>query len=400
MVEPSEAEAVARIGVVIGKFEPPHLGHLALVEFAARACHDRLHVIVCERGDEAVEANVRACWLLHSLPDDLTPRVTFHCTIDDLPETPVPWARRTLAVLAEDPPDAAFTSEEYGPTWAAAMGIRHVQFDLARRRVPTSGTAVRAEVVGRFGDLVPAARAGLARRIVVVGAESTGKTTLASDLARVLRSDWVPEYGRLHWAERPVGAPPTTDEFLHIARTQRDLVDFRAHAVTVPWIVVDTDALVTAVWHQRYVGQCDARLEAEAGRRPQLYVVCGDELPWTQDGTRESRDERAWMQQDMVARVVASDVPWVTVNGSREHRVMAALEAIKAHCPAPDLSGPTKVDATVVPPPTPEVRAVDERLRAMVAASCTPADRRARLTDRIESVALTDHESDAEAERR
>ena len=66
------------------------------------------------------------------------------------------------------------------------------------RRVPVSGTAVRADPAGALALLSAPVRACLARRVVVVGAESTGTTTMARALAGALRrtAAWVPEYGR------------------------------------------------------------------------------------------------------------------------------------------------------------------------------------------------------------
>ncbi len=372
----SNAPCRPRVGVVVGKLNPPHLGHLALIEFAGEHCRERVHVIVCERDGDVVEAALRARWMSFSLPDELTKseKVHFHVTPDDIPEEPEPWARRTLELLAEDPPDAAFTSEDYGEPWAAAMDIRHVSFDPDRRRVATSATAIRRDPVGRYGDLVPAARAGLVRTVVLVGAESTGKTTLARDLAVALGTRWVPEYGRLYWDERP-DTSPTLDEFAHIASIQQELIELHAREVSVPWLIADTDALVTEVWAERYLGEKVDRLSSpgSAGRAA-LRILCGDEIPWIQDGTRESRAQRSAMQRATVERLKHSDMPWVEVTGSRKQRLNRALAAVRQHSPPPVLHQRLDGMASMFPPPRPEVVDISARLERMVAAADATKD--------------------------
>jgi NadR type nicotinamide-nucleotide adenylyltransferase len=192
-VDATPPGAGRRLGVSVGKFNPPHLGHLLLLTAAAARC-DELHVLVGRRPGQALDAADRAAWLADALPD----HVRFHVTDEDIPEAPGPWAAHALELLPRRP-DVAFTSEAYGAPWAAAMGCAHEPVDPSRSRVPTSGTALRADLRGGFALLVPAARAALARRVVLVGAESTGKSTLADALAAALRTTAAPEHGRTYW---------------------------------------------------------------------------------------------------------------------------------------------------------------------------------------------------------
>src|SRR5689334_7021462 len=94
-------------------------------------------------------------------------------------------------------------------------------------------------------------RATLCSRMVILGAESTWTTTLAKALAAELGTTWVPEYRRQWRAERPGGLdrPWESTEFDLIAREQSRQEDLAARSVPVPWLVADTDALATAVWH-------------------------------------------------------------------------------------------------------------------------------------------------------
>ena len=246
------------------------------------------------------------------------------------------WARRTrqlcLAGFGREP-DVAFTSEEYGPRYARFLGARHVSVDPGRVRVPISGTAVRADPWAAWDQLHPCVRAWYTIRVCVVGAESTGTTTLARGLAAHYDCDWVPEYGRTFCEERlAVGQNIDwrTEDFIHIARRQQADEDAAARGGG-RLLICDTDALATSIWHQRYLGTGSAVVAAiAAGRRYALYLLTGDDIPFVQDGTRDGEYLRGWMTQRSREELTARALPWVEVTGSRAQRLAAATTHVDA----------------------------------------------------------------------
>jgi len=178
-------------GVTVGKFNPPHLGHAHLICSAANQV-DKLYVLVCHK-DGQIDASLRTAWLKDATPENCH----FIITPDDIPEAPEPWAHRALELI-DQPIDVAFTSEDYGDAWASCMDVTHVCIDVDRQSVPISATAIHKNPVEHFSFLVPAARAALCKRVVLAGAESSGKSTMAKALAQALGTVWIPEYGRLY----------------------------------------------------------------------------------------------------------------------------------------------------------------------------------------------------------
>jgi NadR type nicotinamide-nucleotide adenylyltransferase len=239
-----------RRGLVIGKFRPPHKGHGLLIE-TALARVDRLTVVVCADASDSIPADLRAAWLRELYP---TADVRVVDTTGRDPDDSALWARLTRGWLGAAP-DVVFTSEAYGPRYARHLGCAHVAVDPERARVPVSGSRVLADPAAHLAALEPPVRAYFVPRVVLVGAESTGKSTLARALAAHYGTSWVPEYGRTFWdglLTLPCIAPTTAD-FLHIARTQRRLEEQLArHADRV--LICDTDAFCTWLWHERYLG--------------------------------------------------------------------------------------------------------------------------------------------------
>jgi NadR type nicotinamide-nucleotide adenylyltransferase len=170
-------------------------------------------------------------------------------------------------------------------------------------------------------------------RVCVLGAESTGKTTLAAALAEHYRTLWVPEYGAPyhHVGRGDPHRPWTSDEFLHIARIRDWLEEFLAgYANHV--LLCDTDTFVTAVFHEVYLGERNAELEALVEpRRYALYLLCDVDTPFHRDrlGLRRE-DARRAMHERYVEHLRASGVPWVEVRGMHDERIGTAVEAVDA----------------------------------------------------------------------
>lgn len=323
------------VGVTIGKFNPPHLGHLHLIRRAAGEV-DRLFVVLCDRADQTIRGDERRSWLQRDAPKN----ATFIVTPDDLPEASEPWARRVLALLP-DPPDLAFTSEPWGPEWAALMGAEHVAVDELRTAFPISGTEVRADLGGAFQWLVPSARVALAHRVVLIGAESTGKSTMAEALAREFHTVWVPEHGRWYWEGRRylLDQSWSSDELRRIGAAQRRLAADLARRSPNGLVVEDTDTLVTAVWHERYLGSADPELDTMASEAlPDLYLMCAPDFEWVQDGTRESKDHRREMHGRMLSRAEASGRPVAVLQGTHEERLVQAVTLVRPLLSFPELT--------------------------------------------------------------
>jgi NadR type nicotinamide-nucleotide adenylyltransferase len=167
---------------------------------------------------------------------------------------------------------------------------------------------------------------GLARRVVLTGSESTGKTTLAADLARHYDVLWVPEYvrGYADWKLAPLDAGDVTPIALGQIAVQ-DAALTRAGGL----LLFDTDLLSTAVYAEHYYGKCpDWVTQAVLARRADLYVLCDIDVPWTSDLQRDRPDDRQAMQGLFREALLSRGFPVVDVRGDWRERFLTARTAI------------------------------------------------------------------------
>ncbi len=167
---------------MLGKFYPFHAGHQALVRAAAARC-ERVTVQVLASSVESIPLDVRAAWVREEHPDVRVVAAMDEAEVDF--DSPAAWDAHMPLIrdLLDEPVDAVLTSDPYGEELARRLDASWVQVDPGRVGTPVSGTAVRADVAGHWWALPSPVRAWFVRRVVVVGAESTGTTTLSHALA-------------------------------------------------------------------------------------------------------------------------------------------------------------------------------------------------------------------------
>lgn len=166
------------------------------------------------------------------------------------------------------------------------------------------------------------------KKIVVIGPESTGKSTLSHALAAQLQTVWVPEYARGYLEQ--LGRPYEEPDLLNIAHGQlktEDALLLQANQL----LVCDTDLQVIKVWSEAKYGRCDKKiLEAIAARTYDMYLLTYTDVIWEDDPLREHSlpEERAYFYNIYRDIVQSSGLPWADIRGTHEERVKLSLQAI------------------------------------------------------------------------
>ena len=316
-----------RTGLVIGKFMPPHTGHLGLLA-AAREQVDELYVVLFSKPHEPIPGALRLAWLRELLPGIQVFHVDVERAVDfDDPDAWSFWVSTLRAALPGDP-DWVFSSESYGAELARRLGARHVMGDASRCLVPISATQIRRRPLTYWQFIPPPVRPYFVKRVAIVGAESTGKTTLARALAAHFETVWVPEHARDYLLAR--GGVATRDDMLIIANGQAALEDRLAREAD-RLLVCDTNLLTTQLWHEHYFGRCPPEIRQLAGERTaNLYLLCDLDVPWVGDGLRDSPQQREWFQARFRSELAALGLPCVVLTGTLENRLADAIRHVTA----------------------------------------------------------------------
>ncbi|SIO45539.1 AAA family ATPase [Chitinophaga niabensis] len=166
------------------------------------------------------------------------------------------------------------------------------------------------------------------KKIVVIGPESTGKSTLSAQLAAHYQTLWVPEFAREYLTQ--LNRPYEQEDLLRMAEGQLITEDEAAEKAN-KLLICDTDLHVIKVWSEAKYGDCDPRiLELIATRKYDLYLLTYIDIAWEDDPLREhpKPEEREYFYQIYRDIVMNSGQPWADIRGGYEQRLQTAVGAV------------------------------------------------------------------------
>jgi len=319
------------LGFVLGKFMPPHQGHVYMCEFARNYC-EKLVILVCSLPNEPIPGELRYRWMKEMFPD---------CTVlhetRDLPQEPVGedpefwriWGEvvhKACHKYNKYTPDVVFASENYGHKLAESVGAQFVPVDINRTARNISGTAVRNDPFGNWDYIPQVVRPYFVKKVTLFGPESTGKSTLATELGDYYQTMVVPEYGRTY--TETFGPEVDAADLMNIvAGHQASVAAAKRQANKI--LIEDTDPVMTAVWSDMLLGKRDPWFDSFQDHSD-LYLLCDVDIPWEDDGTRYFKDEESrfmffkYCEDELIKR----KVNYCLISGSRSARFIKAKWAI------------------------------------------------------------------------
>lgn len=337
-----------KTGLVIGKFAPLTRGHINLINHAATQC-EKLIVVVSHdsrwlnkqspRDQKVLTLKNRTRWLEQVYADIDHIRIE-HLIEDDIPEYPNGWEGYAELLdfnYGHIPGITIFSSElEYDDKYKEYLPyFRHVVVDAERTRVPISATMIREDLMKYWEFLPSVVRKDYVRKVVIIGTESSGKTTLTKYLAKLYNTSWVEEYGRTYCEKDLVGNESllTSQDYTKIAFRHKEL-EFEAERTANKIMFVDTNAFITEFYHRLYEGKPNPVVSAIALEEDyDLVIVLAPTVKWVDDGLRINSDRSItsdlfnnmtadFTNQFPTGRTVFIDSPDYTV------RMNQAIEAV------------------------------------------------------------------------
>lgn len=338
-------------GLVVGKFMPLHRGHQLLIE-TGQSVVDDLTVVVYDSHPDGVyppmPAHMRAQWIADLYPQVENVIVREDPLLGGAPEYDGEGNLIAGGIVDKDDPkyapvyakdldflgkfDYVFSSEDYGDPFAEAVGAESYVVDVARDMLPISGTQIRESVFEHRGWCDPRVYRDLIQKVVFVGTESAGKSTLARAMADELQTRWIHEYGRELWEQQHLEG--SFHDMLKIATNQYKR-EQAAMLHSRDFLFCDTNPWTTLQWSLMYTGTADERLYrmVEQTKHEYVWFLCSNDFGWVNDGTREliGQKSKDFQMQNLDA-LARWDINYHVVDGSvdnRKKQVIQTLERIR-----------------------------------------------------------------------
>ncbi len=183
------------------------------------------------------------------------------------------------------------------------------------------------------------------KKIVIIGPESTGKSTLTQQLAAHYQTIACPEYAREYLNKN--GTAYSFEDLLVIAKGQLALEEKlvqkgSSFTFQVPssnqvpttnsqLLFIDTDMYVMKVWCEYVFGRCHQFILDEiVSRKYDLYLLCNIDLPWVKDDLREYPDVQPRKELYHIYKdiLINQETPWIDICGNYEQRLQKAIAAV------------------------------------------------------------------------
>ena len=315
---------------VFGKFLPFHKGHEAMIRFALTQCH-YLSVLICCSDKEAIPCEGRKSWIEKTFEkENRLEVITYEYKEDELPNTSVTseavsaiWANVFKELFPQH--SRLITSEPYGALVASFMHVEHIPFDIDKELVPVSATAIRNDLFAYWHYLPDSVKPFYAVKVVLLGTESTGKTTLTQKLADYFKCSAVTEAARDIVDDSKDFA---FEDLYTIAHEHAERIN-EAVAGNSPLIIIDTDIHITKSYAQFvFKKQLPVSENIMLTNKANLYLYLNNDVEYIQDGTRLNEDDRNALDQHHRKILRDHNISIMEISGDWEQRFTTAVQYI------------------------------------------------------------------------
>lgn len=333
------------VGMLGGKFLILHMGHVYSM-IRASTIVDELHVIVSYDEEYEKEVHfkdtkathvpykVRLRWW-HQITKDL-PHVHVHAVYEQQTGQFEDWEKGATGIKAavKEPITHVFSSEHaYGEFFEKLYpGAAHIVLDADRQTYNISATKIREEGPMKYWHLLPEiVKPYFVKKVVIVGTESAGKSTIVRNLANLYNTNYVEEFGRTYY-ERLGNCDDITlkEDYAEIAFEHKFHEKKQAEKAN-KLLFIDTEAIVTQYYSQLYVGEEQPILEEIARlQHYDLWLFLEPDVKWVDDGTRTFGEQQVRERNNIYLKTLLEKhrIPFQSISGNYEQRLNKAMTHI------------------------------------------------------------------------
>lgn len=301
-----------------------------MIRFALSKC-DFLSVLVCCSDREDISGEIRKQWIASTFEQvkNIVIKI-FNYSEDEFPNTSEPSeeiAALWSAVFAREFPgyELLVTSERYGDFVASHLNINHILFDSPRKTFPVSASAIRKNVEANWSFLPDSVKRYYSLKVVLLGTESTGKSSLTEKLAQYYNCNYVLEAGRDIIKD---SNSFQFEDLKSIAKVHAERID-RSVIGRSRLTIVDTDIHITMSYAQfAFNRKLDPSPEIINSNNASLYLYLNNDLQFVQDGTRLNESKRNLLDLSHRRTLDEHHIKFVEIGGDWEQRLFQSIKEI------------------------------------------------------------------------
>lgn len=332
-----------KVGMYGGSFDPLHIGHIHDIIKASSMCEELFVMISWCEGRESTSKELRYRWILNCtrhLPNVKIILIEDKAVSKEEYNTDYYWEKGANDIKATigKPIDAVFCGDDYYGTnrFESLYSPESEVIYFPRKEVPISSTEIR-EWASENWDYIPdVCKSFYARKVLVVGGESTGKSTLVQNLALAYNTNFVSEVGR-DTCEYAGGEEfmIMDDLYENILRQKINVMDALQRSNRI--LFVDTDALTTLFYagflleESDKLDKCEHLAEAVANINEwDLVLFLEPTVEFVQDGTRSEAiaEDREKYSNQIKALLEKYNVRYYSLNGDYLDRFVESKRLI------------------------------------------------------------------------
>jgi HTH-type transcriptional repressor of NAD biosynthesis genes len=335
-----------KVGFIGGKFLPLHLGHVNAIIEASNQC-DKLYIILsyskvrdknlCEQGNiKNISHSIRLFWLRHlasKLPN------TKVISIEDFAESNEEYnwedGAQKIKDLIPEKIDLIFSSEEeYTKIFNKLYPkSKHIIIDSNREKIPISATKIRNNGPYKSWNFLPDfVKPFFVKKVVVVGTESCGKSTLVKNLALAFNTNYVEEYGRTICDKLYGSDDVLTEEKYPLIAYGHKMLEEEKIQKSNKILFVDTEVLVTKFYYELYTKKKSKLFDEIASfQNYDLWIFLESDVPWIDDGTRRHGKDKIRLNNSKKLKKILKkqDIKYVSIKGDYQNRYLKVYSLSK-----------------------------------------------------------------------
>ncbi|WP_281637892.1 AAA family ATPase [Flavobacterium marginilacus] len=321
-----------KVGLTLGKFAPFHKGHQLMIETAIKEVNE-LIVLIYDDPIINIPLSIRAGWIREIYPQiEVIEGVNSPNDSGYTPEIMKIQEDYVSEVLGNRSITHFYSSEPYGVHMSVALNAVNRQVDISRNSIPISATKIREDAFKNKKFIHPVVYKDLITKVVLLGAPSTGKTTLAEKLAVHFDTQWMPEYGREYWENHQVNKRLTLEDLLKIAEIHIEKEDALI-LESNRFLFSDTNAITTYLFSLDYHGKALEALEnlaKTAENRHDIIFVCDTDIPYDDTWDRSGDVKRKEFQQTIIEDLNARNLKYYLLKGTVDERIEQVSNVLTA----------------------------------------------------------------------